>query len=100
MNQRDANAGLEPLEDECAGADGLRPILEAVRDHRQAVVGENVGKIGVGVIERDLDLMRVELLDLRHHPQRVGAALRVFSAADEELWFDMFKHGRLPGSAL
>ncbi len=26
--------------------------------------------------------------------------LRVFSAADEELWFDMFKHGRLPQSAV
>ena len=26
--------------------------------------------------------------------------LRIFSAADEELWFDMFKHGRLPQSAV
>jgi putative intracellular protease/amidase len=26
--------------------------------------------------------------------------LRVFSAADEELWFDMFRHGRLPQSAI
>jgi putative intracellular protease/amidase len=26
--------------------------------------------------------------------------LKVFSAADEELWFDMFKHGRLPQSAV
>jgi putative intracellular protease/amidase len=25
--------------------------------------------------------------------------LRIFSAADEELWFDMFKHGRIPQSA-
>jgi putative intracellular protease/amidase len=26
--------------------------------------------------------------------------LKIFSAADEELWFDMFKHGRLPESAV
>jgi putative intracellular protease/amidase len=26
--------------------------------------------------------------------------MRVFSAADEELWFDMFRHGRLPQSAV
>jgi putative intracellular protease/amidase len=26
--------------------------------------------------------------------------LRVFSPADEDLWFDMFKHGRLPQSAI
>jgi putative intracellular protease/amidase len=26
--------------------------------------------------------------------------LRVFSAADEDLWFDMFRHGRLPQSAI
>ena len=26
--------------------------------------------------------------------------LRVFSAADDDLWFDMFKHGRLPESAI
>ena len=26
--------------------------------------------------------------------------LKVFSAADEDLWFDMFKHGRLPQSAV
>jgi putative intracellular protease/amidase len=26
--------------------------------------------------------------------------LRVFSPADEDLWFDMFKHGRLPESAI
>jgi putative intracellular protease/amidase len=26
--------------------------------------------------------------------------LKVFSAADEELWFDMFKHGRLPQSTV
>ena len=26
--------------------------------------------------------------------------LRIFSAADEEIWFDMFKHGRLPQSAV
>lgn len=26
--------------------------------------------------------------------------LEVFSVADEELWFDMFKHGRLPESAV
>lgn len=26
--------------------------------------------------------------------------LKVFSVADEELWFDMFKHGRLPESAV
>lgn len=25
--------------------------------------------------------------------------LRIFTAADEELWFEMFKHGRLPQSA-
>ncbi len=25
--------------------------------------------------------------------------LRIFNAADEEVWFDMFKHGRLPQSA-
>jgi hypothetical protein len=24
----------------------------------------------------------------------------IFTAADEELWFDMFKHGRLPQSAV
>ena len=26
--------------------------------------------------------------------------LKVFSAADEQLWFDMFKHGRLPQSTV
>jgi putative intracellular protease/amidase len=26
--------------------------------------------------------------------------LKVFSASDEDLWFDMFKHGRLPQSAV
>lgn len=26
--------------------------------------------------------------------------LKVFSAADDDLWFDMFKHGRLPESAV
>jgi putative intracellular protease/amidase len=26
--------------------------------------------------------------------------LRVFSASDDELWFDMFKNGRLPPSAV
>jgi putative intracellular protease/amidase len=26
--------------------------------------------------------------------------LKIFSAADEELWFDMFRHGRLPESAV
>jgi len=26
--------------------------------------------------------------------------LRIFSAADEDLWFEMFKHGRLPESAI
>ena len=26
--------------------------------------------------------------------------LRVFSAADDDLWFDMYKHGRLPESAI
>jgi putative intracellular protease/amidase len=26
--------------------------------------------------------------------------LRIFTAPDEELWFDMFKHGRLPQSAV
>ena len=26
--------------------------------------------------------------------------LKVFSAADEDIWFDMFKHGRLPQSAV
>jgi putative intracellular protease/amidase len=26
--------------------------------------------------------------------------LKIFSAADEELWFDMFRHGRLPQSAV
>jgi putative intracellular protease/amidase len=26
--------------------------------------------------------------------------LRIFTGADEELWFDMFKHGRLPQSAV
>ena len=26
--------------------------------------------------------------------------LRIFTAADEEVWFDMFKHGRLPQSAV
>jgi hypothetical protein len=25
--------------------------------------------------------------------------LKIFSIADEELWFDMFKHGRLPEAA-
>jgi hypothetical protein len=25
--------------------------------------------------------------------------LRVFSPADEDIWFDMFRHGRLPQSA-
>ena len=32
--------------------------------------------------------------------RQIFKQLRVFSAADEELWFDMFKHGRLPGSAV
>lgn len=32
--------------------------------------------------------------------RQIFKQLRVFSAVDEELWFDMFKHGRLPGSAL
>jgi hypothetical protein len=32
--------------------------------------------------------------------RQVFKQLRVFSAADEELWFDMFRYGRLPGSAL
>jgi putative intracellular protease/amidase len=32
--------------------------------------------------------------------RQIFKQLRVFSAADEELWFDMFKHGRLPRSAV
>jgi putative intracellular protease/amidase len=31
--------------------------------------------------------------------REVFAALRVFGEADEALWFDMYKHGRLPGAA-
>ena len=45
--------------------DRLRPILEAIGDHRQAVVGEHMWEVGVGAVEGDLDLMRIELLDLR-----------------------------------
>ena len=32
--------------------------------------------------------------------REIFSQLKVFGAADEELWFDMFKHGRLPESAV
>ena len=30
----------------------------------------------------------------------IFAELGIFNAADEALWFDMFKHGRLPEAAI
>ena len=30
----------------------------------------------------------------------IFAKLSVFNAADEALWFDMFKHGKLPAAAI
>ena len=70
----DPHAWIEVFEHERARADRLRPVLEAVRNHHEMIVGEPIGEIGVGGGERDLDLVIVELLDVGDALHRSRAA--------------------------
>jgi len=49
---------------------------------------------------RDRHLVTASGLGAVEFARAVFAELSVFSAADEQLWFDMFKHGKLPTAAI
>lgn len=49
---------------------------------------------------RDRRLITASGLGAVDFARAIFAELGVFSAADEQIWFDMFKHGRLPGAAV
>ena len=72
--EHDPDAGIELLERERARPDGLRPVLEALRNHEDVIVGQRIGQVGVGRVERKLDLVLVELLDVGHRLHRRRAA--------------------------
>jgi putative intracellular protease/amidase len=48
---------------------------------------------------RDRHLITASGLGAVDFARAIFAELGIFSAADERLWFDMFKHGRLPAAA-
>ena len=72
--QRDAHARIEFIDAEGAGADRLRPILEAVRHDAHVIVGERVRQVGVRPVQRNLNLILVELLDVGDRLERARAA--------------------------
>ncbi len=82
----DPDSRIEVFEHERTGADRLRPVLEAVRNHHEMIVREAIRKIGVGSGERNLDLVVVELLDVGDVLHRGGAAgLRVAAVEVERI---------------
>jgi putative intracellular protease/amidase len=48
----------------------------------------------------DRDVITASGLGSVEFAREVFSALHVFSDSDEALWFDMYKHGRLPGTAV
>ena len=72
--KRDAHAGIEFFEPERAGSHRVRPVLEAVRDDQDVIVCQAIGQVRVARVERHLDLVRVELLDVGDRRQRGLAA--------------------------
>lgn len=51
-------------------------------------------------VERDRHVITASGLCAVDFARAVFAELAIFSAADEALWFDMFKYGRLPNTAI
>ncbi len=72
--QRNPHAGIELVEDEGAGSDRLRPVLEPVRNHEDVIVGQGVGQVRVRPVQRNLNLVFVELLDVGHRLEGARAA--------------------------
>jgi hypothetical protein len=48
---------------------------------------------------RDRHVITASGLGAVDFARAIFSELQVFSAADEALWFDMFKHGKLPAPA-
>ena len=62
--QPNADPRVEVFKHKRTRADRLRPVLEAIGNHHEVIVGHPIGEIGVGGGEGDLDLVIVELLDV------------------------------------
>src|SRR6202034_2518978 len=70
----DARARIELVEDKGAAAYRLGPIAEIGGNHQQAIVGQNAGKVRVGRVERNLDLVFIALFDVGHALHGDGGA--------------------------
>jgi putative intracellular protease/amidase len=67
-------------------------------EHAPAYSGASLYEPGPAVSDRGV--ITASGLAPVEFAREIFRELKVFSTADEDLWFDMFKHGRLPQSAV
>jgi putative intracellular protease/amidase len=84
-----------------AGVLNYRDHTSNVRSYLATYVSEYAG--GARYVEalavRDQHVITASGLAPVDFARQIFAELRIFSAADEALWFDMYKHGKLPDDA-
>ena len=83
-----ARAGLLNDRRHTSNAPGY--IAEHVPEYSGAALYETVPAVGDRGVITASGLAPVEFA------REIFKQLKIFSAADEELWFDMFRHGRIP----
>jgi putative intracellular protease/amidase len=86
-----ARAGL--LDERRHTSNGLTYLREAVPAYRGGAWYEPTLAV------RDRGIVTASGLGAVDFAREIFAELELFSAADAALWFDMFKHGRLPAEA-
>ena len=103
-------AGRTPVAGICAGTLALgragvlnhRDHTSNARSYLPTRVPEYTG--GAHYVEapavRDQHVITASGLAPVDFARHIFAELRIFSAADEALWFDMYKHGKLPDAAI